>query len=496
MSRAGIFLHFPADAPDQPSAEWFMSWGIPVWYRWGVRESLASSIPNSGFAFPIPLAEQIQEVTTWISVVPSLDFHDNILLDKSNAIHLFPGFQFPKFDNSGHCWPYRFKPHGFVSIPALLSENSVNPGPVCVLSQDPAWPDLIRKTLTDIEDRWSVLTGFDTGQRHYDNYSGEWVSIKDLQGIASEILNTSTGFFLATPASSDLQNFEYDMDSQLGIAERVQFDIISVLTLHFGFDSSVSYQRLGTEMMEGTWTIEEKAQALINMLGLTWIEPDSLFFRTELGQQCLRFSGPFTSKEYCGKPAADLWDLAGYDWKIFINHNPRASFLQLVDSDSGRLYMFDLPRHLTLAIWKVAIPSPASALFICRLEGDLTDLDIAKELVESGIPFRTLQPKANMKQSQALERNGAPISPPMREQGHTFSAYDLDYYERELQAIMKLAQTRAALLRGGFVWQIALKFLSIGDALRGPSGLYSNSKYMFKAVDAFGAEYFDDDLNF
>ncbi|KAF9440783.1 hypothetical protein P691DRAFT_767257 [Macrolepiota fuliginosa MF-IS2] len=59
---------------------------------------------------------------------------------------------------------------------------------------------------------------------------------------------------------------------------------------------------------------------------------------------------------------------------------------------------------------------------------------------------------------------------------------------------MSLQHSHAALLHGGFLWRIAVEYVSLSEAVQGPWGIYNNNRYMFTVKDADGVEYVDDNL--
>ncbi|KAF9439412.1 hypothetical protein P691DRAFT_690877 [Macrolepiota fuliginosa MF-IS2] len=59
---------------------------------------------------------------------------------------------------------------------------------------------------------------------------------------------------------------------------------------------------------------------------------------------------------------------------------------------------------------------------------------------------------------------------------------------------MSLQRSHAALLCGGFLWRIAVEYVSLSEAVQGPWGIYNDDRYMFTVKDADGVEYVDDNL--
>src|SRR5208282_1210554 len=91
--------------------------------------------------------------------------------------------------------------------------------------------------------------------------------------------------------------------------------------------------------------------------------------------------------------------------------------------------------------------------------------ELARELLNRGIRFHTLLLLPCIRPSPP-----APVSIPLRLSGYEFTSKDYHAYVQERSAL--LADTRvarAALLRGGVVWRLAMATLSFDDVLQGPS---------------------------
>ncbi|KAJ3570763.1 hypothetical protein NP233_g4193 [Leucocoprinus birnbaumii] len=72
-NRVGVWLHHPDDVEEQPTAQWFVDRGAPVWYRWGGREK-ATMRSGNRHALIQPKPEELQHATTWIAPTPSTTY--------------------------------------------------------------------------------------------------------------------------------------------------------------------------------------------------------------------------------------------------------------------------------------------------------------------------------------------------------------------------------------------------------------------------------------
>ncbi len=83
---------------------------------------------------------------------------------------------------------------------------------------------------------------------------------------------------------------------------------------------------------------------------------------------------------------------------------------------------------------------------------------------------------------------------PVRPHGHDFTLLDYSAYLNKCRVLMQQKRLRAALLRGGYLWRVALSAMYFDDVLDGPSGLSSNEDDMFSVMLPNGKRYVDDDL--
>ena len=135
-----------------------------------------------------------------------------------------------------------------------------------------------------------------------------------------------------------------------------------------------------------------------------------------------------------------------------------------IEGKRRKLYLFDFQQAAS-APWIIAVPDPTNALFLCRLDASLTDYDLARELLNRGIRFHTLLPLPCIHPSPPVA-----VSVPIRLPGYKFTPQDYHAYVQERSALLADARVaRAALLRGGIVWRLAMATLCFDDVLRGPS---------------------------
>ena len=95
----------------------------------------------------------------------------------------------------------------------------------------------------------------------------------------------------------------------------------------------------------------------------------------------------------------------------------------------------------------------------------ITDFEVARELLYHGIQFCALL----LVRSLPLSVTPA-ITVPVRLPGYKFTEDDYFAYKQQRAALLSDPRVaRAALLRGGIVWRLAVATLSFDDVLEGPT---------------------------
>ncbi|KAJ3557000.1 hypothetical protein NP233_g11847 [Leucocoprinus birnbaumii] len=172
--------------------------------------------------------------------------------------------------------------------------------------------------------------------------------------------------------------------------------------------------------------------------------------------------------------------------------NARVNSIRTLTCVGGKKwYMFDRGASHTVD-WSIAVASATDALYVCRLDPNMTEKEIALDLAEEGVRFHTVQRRDTL--AKARRDRSALTYVPMRLSGHVFNQRDFDFYRKQTECIVSLPRARAAVMRGGFARRIAIEFLSISEVTKGPSGVHKEEGHMFIAKDTTGAEYVDDDL--
>ena len=115
------------------------------------------------------------------------------------------------------------------------------------------------------------------------------------------------------------------------------------------------------------------------------------------------------------------------------------------------------------------IPYVVDVLYVCHLDhtgaAQITDFEVAQELLYHGIQFSTLLPICPLPVLMT-----PPIAVPVHLAGYKFMIEDYYAYEQQCAALLSETHVaQAALLHGGIVWRLAVATLSFDDVLEGPT---------------------------
>lgn len=209
---------------------------------------------------------------------------------------------------------------------------------------------------------------------------------------------------------------------------------------------------------------DEHRSWLLRILGFhPSISLNAPFFNTELCRIALKFMQEYAGNK--GSPRGEDWDLHRDNRDPLLRSKLLYKFC-VVPSGSLSLFVFDLPHNKHH--WKVAVTNCADATLICRMDV-LTAEDMVIQLVTRGVRFHTLL-SANRPVLRRPSQRPPPKEIPIRWPNYRFTIKDYEAYIHSRNLLLADGRMRAALLRGGIVWRIAITYLSPWDALDGPSG--------------------------
>ncbi len=330
-----------------------------------------------------------------------------------------------------------------------------------------------------VSKRWRqhTLGEYSSKQARYDSYLNEWDCCSELGSDDEEDDHyNEEGLEEDTPFEDyDQMNAESLAPQKTSIGSDIHLDHIDDTEeappiCHQPQDASFcpSVDGLEEEVLEVAYTFfgfipplpppnvptitdQQQQKHLMKFLGFTWIESCSELFLRPRILSLADFIDQISSSKVT-HISKDVWD---------VNRENRTSVMLMqrfkcileISGPKGPLFMFDFREYSTVK-WKLTVTSAAHALLICRLHTSFEEKDIALYLVRRGIPFYTLQDATTLHQVSPIKEK--PMQRPIRPLGHDFTLLDYTAYLDQCRLLMQQKRLRAALLRGGYLWRVAL----------------------------------------
>ena len=200
------------------------------------------------------------------------------------------------------------------------------------------------------------------------------------------------------------------------------------------------------------------------------------------------------------RPGVDEWDLHDEN-RNFLTHYAPLPFSRVIANNQSHIFVLSSPSSPSCN-WVLGIPRASNVLFAFReISNGVPDIyTAARSLLFNGIPFRTLRPLGRAAGVNHWPLVDFPI--PIRFPNYEFTTHDYAVYLRDRESLLSQPKGRAALLRGGIVWRLALETLGMDAlegqvALEGPSSDVTNYRFgiSFSSGDLeSGIRYWDDEL--
>jgi hypothetical protein len=145
-------------------------------------------------------------------------------------------------------------------------------------------------------------------------------------------------------------------------------------------------------------------------------------------------------------------------------------------------------------VWRLGCTDAPTALMISRLDPSVSDpIALAFLLVGWGVRFNTWLERTNPPRHRLSPKSSKHLAS-LRHESHRFSKADYDKYLRHRRSLLSTSTGRAALLRGGIVWRLALEDVSVSDVFAGPSSQAIRGVGIVRH-NGQGGYLVDDDLN-
>jgi hypothetical protein len=368
-----------------------------------------------------------------------------------------------------------------------LSREKMPPkvsAPVFVWSRSDTDPSQWKREPVTKSMREETLGEYSDRQRRYDSVFNEWDcwgegdaddDEDDWGPTDAEAIRANEDF---APAPRSAQRSPsppavvdaLPMDPMADVSE-----VVHVLSSRYGFLAPIPVPNRVEQVRP------KDVEVFMRLLGLGG--KDDSIFSTGLGKVVYDFVEALSSNR---DPRPSLWDLKR-ECRQPLELTSRIKHIRHLPSD---LFYFDFGRSSAVP-WKIAVSGAADALYVCRMDPTYNEEDIALHLVYRGIPFRTLLPVRQVPRSPSDVR-----ALPIRLPGYKFTKRDFDAYLHLRAEILTGPRGRAALLRGGILWRLAVGHTSIHDALHGPNTWTLSRRGGFSVGDPDSGEIFgDDDLS-
>lgn len=507
VDRTGVFVQLCQRHREQFSVDWLCGFGVPVWYPWGTREAQAS-LADAHLARFAPLPHQLQENSTFLTTNPSPQplpttepqtqaFDCKFFLSLLSLLiyiyfHLgaasftvIPSWKafFEKRRVRNERLKARETPKERQSRESREKKPPVKRTKVFMWTRTESG-EYRRESFYQAENGMH-LDAYGKNQKVYDAFSNEWdccyefgqlsssdVDDEDIDdnfvmmptpSAAAEDQALGPDTPLANPLAPSTSQPAPAVDRSFSVTRPAEisfdwheFETSQILFEFYGFVTPLPLPTKPSLLSKNESTF------LSTVVGLH--RNDSEFFTSSAAPfavEFLRFLD--TSKT----PKNTSWDLASGN-RMSIVGSELFRRMRVIDNGEERWYVFDFKEAATVP-WMVALPNVVDALYVCRLDHtgglQITDFEVARELLNHGIQFSTLLPVKPLPPSVAPA-----ITVPVRLPGYEFTEDDYYAYEQQRAALLSDPRiARAALLRGGIVWRLAVATLSFDDVLEGPT---------------------------
>jgi len=272
------------------------------------------------------------------------------------------------------------------------------------------------------------------------------------------------------------------VSTELNLLESQPVDVPFYLSLFYGFLWPLPYPTTNITVNITLW------KEIMRNVGLRSTTPP----HPTMPAAILAFLQGLSSKKPEDRPPNDLFDLtltsrAPIDKLAIQSQIPKVGNLFIIQP-----HMYQ--QEVSFCDWAIALTSAADAARAFRLlstDDHHSTISLSMQLVNVGITFHTLR---RLSIPPTVSLSSPPTLIPVRVRDHVFTVDDHSAYVERRAHILSSPRGRAALLRGGLVWRLALEHLGLESVSFGPSSaaVQHGLGHVFKAPD--GQIYIDDDL--
>jgi len=270
------------------------------------------------------------------------------------------------------------------------------------------------------------------------------------------------------------------------LPDRFEGEILNVLSLFLGYTPLLPLPSV--KELQG----EAARKSFCQSFGIGWAQVQniqSVFERPSLGA-AVDFFRRLAQKN--GAIMDDEWDLMPRNVQGVMFTERFKHFRHVQAKDGTHLYMLDLKERRSTK-WFLALKRASDVAVVCRLHVNLKEYDIVEFLLTHGIPFHTLCPSNHVVRTPNAVRPCLDL--PTRQEGYEFNGSDYLAYRERCIAIIKHPRGQAVLMRGHYMWRLAMNVVPWEAVHNGPSG-WSPAEEMIVVEDTVtGMELVDDKLS-
>ncbi|TEB28122.1 hypothetical protein FA13DRAFT_1633427 [Coprinellus micaceus] len=484
VRRSGVIIDLLKPLKGQPDPNWFITMGVPVWYRWGSGEESQSLLkkwrppevlpsqqsstapPSSSSKAPVRSTDATttaKKDPEWVEFFAARErAHQKVLKTESSqarqvrenrtrepATASAKVFEWFESEKDGVLWE---------RVPVLAKA------------------------------RLDTLDGYGDGQKRYDPFFNEWDCCSEWGDdnyedwsddgyIHAPPIPASTATLVCTnkqrpsvPVSQIKGDLPTDIFLDLEAAPRddLLHESDEALKNFLGFTHPV----LGLESPASSPSEREKIFYLrIIGLDLNKWPIDHAYFSSGHFSAAQAFIKSLSSRQI---PSPGTWDLRE-DCVRPVALTPRARNMGLVTLQEAdkvdphdsvkKYYIFT---ETTKHSWRLAVTSASAVFMICRRPAreDITDIGLL--LSSHGIPFRAFFPESVVMKGPE-NAHIVSHSIPKRPFGHKFTGEDYDAYVHMRTLLLGQSHMQAAIKRGGIIWRLAVGTLGTSRASLPPS---------------------------
>ncbi len=527
-----------------PPIDWYYMWNVPIWYHWGREEARCIDTISSSLAFLEPPIHVLQNATTFIpSCKPCTPPASPVQVENESSFsHGDSTYTSEAVDSDradvararmrdahikSQPWKNFFDSRKTAYDSYLQTETPQQKMTRLNRERNPPiasadvylwdWSDedpckLVRTRVSKRERERTLFNSFH--RRHYDSRLNAWEVCRYFDFAEQcpgggydgydEDEEDDLDFPSFDPVASpphpppsseeifkEVETYEASrlehplpgaavVPTELNLLESPPVDVPSYLSLFFGFLWPLPYPTTNITVNISLW------EEAIKNVGLRSTTPP----HPTMPAAILAFLQGLRSKRPEDGPPDDLFDLMS---------SSRApigrSAIQRQIHKVGSLFVVQphAYQRKVSSDWLIALTSAADAARTFRLlmDENHSTISLSMQLVAVGITFHTLR-HLSILPTVILSSPSTLI--PIRVRDHVFTIDDHSAYVERRARILKSPRGRAALLRGGLIWRLALEHLGMESVSFGPSSVavQYGLGYVFKAPD--GHLYIDDDL--